>query len=155
MPRPGVGAVGMVPGDEAGARFLLVEDNPQDARLLQEAFRETDVQPHVTHCLNAEKAWKTLQDGLKAPATGLPNLLLLDLNLPGTSGHELLERMRGVPLLASLPVIILSSSQAQADVSRARGNKATAYMGKPLTMDGYVALAQDLVTLWTDGRLRA
>lgn len=145
----------MVPGSGSGARFLLVEDNPQDARLLQEAFRETEARPQVTHCLNAEKAWKALQEGLKAPATGLPNLLLLDLNLPGTSGHELLERMRGVPLLANLPVIVLSSSQAQADVNRARGNKATAYMAKPLTMDGYVALAQDLVTLWSDGRLRA
>lgn len=143
----------MVPG--SGARFLLVEDNPQDARLLMEAFRETEASPQVTHCLNAEKAWKTLQDALKSPATSLPSLLLLDLNLPGTSGHELLERMRGVPLLEALPVIVLSSSQAQNDVARARGNRATAYMAKPLTMDGYVALAQDLVQLWSDGRLKA
>src|SRR3989442_408940 len=114
----------------SGARFLLVEDNPQDARLLQEAFRETAVHPQVTHCLNAEKAWKLLQDGLKAPATALPSLLLLDLNLPGTSGHELLERMRGVPLLERMPVIVLTSSHHQADVVRARGNKATAYMAK-------------------------
>lgn len=138
----------------AAARFLLVEDNPQDARLLQEAFRETEARPEVTHCPNAEKAWKVLQEALKAPSTQLPHLLLLDLNLPGTSGHELLERMRGVPLLERLPVIILSSSQHQADVQRARGNQATAYMAKPLTMDGYVALAQDLVTLWADGRVR-
>jgi len=143
----------MVP--PATARFLLVEDNPQDARLLQEAFRETSARPQVVHCLNAERAWKTLQEGLKSPAGGLPDLLLLDLNLPGTSGHELLERMRGVPLLERIPVIVLSSSQHQADVQRARGNKAVAYMAKPLTMDGYVALATDLVTLWSDGRLRA
>ena len=149
-----MGGVGMVPGGTQ-ARFLLVEDNPQDARLLQEAFRETSVRPEVTHCANAEKAWKALQEALKAPGNLLPNLLLLDLNLPGTSGHELLERMRGVPLLERLPVIILSSSQHQADVQRARGNQATAYMAKPLTMDGYVALAQDLVTLWADGRLKA
>ena len=136
-------------------RFLVVEDNPQDARLLVEAFRETDAQPQVTHCLNADKAWKALQDGLKSPTTALPHLVLLDLNLPGTSGHELLERMRGVPLLNALPVIILSSSQAQTDVHRARGNRATAYMAKPLTMDGYVALANDLVLLWSDGRLKA
>lgn len=154
MPPRGVAGVGMVPGGGA-ARFLLVEDNPQDARLLQEAFRETAVRPEVTHCPNAEKAWKVLQEGLKAPATRLPNLLLLDLNLPGTSGHELLERMRGVPLLERLPVIVLSSSQHQADVQRARGNQATAYMAKPLTMDGYVALAHDLVQLWSDGRLSA
>jgi CheY-like chemotaxis protein len=144
----------MVPPAPA-PRFLLVEDNPQDARLLQEAFRETAARPQVVHCLNAERAWKTLQESLKAPATQLPELLLLDLNLPGTSGHELLERMRGVPILERIPVIVLSSSQHQADVQRARGNKATAYMAKPLTMDGYVALANDLVTLWTDGRLRA
>lgn len=144
----------MVPGGGA-ARFLLVEDNPMDARLLVEAFRETTAKPQVTHCPNAEKAWKTLQEALKSPSTHLPDLLLLDLNLPGTSGHELLERMRGVPLLESLPVIVLSSSQHQADVSRARGNRATAYMAKPLTMDGYVTLAEDLVTLWADGRLRA
>lgn len=143
----------MVPGASGSARFLLVEDNPQDARLIQEAFRETAAKPQLTHCPNAEKAWKTLQDAMRSPATQLPHLLLLDLNLPGTSGHELLERMRGVPLLQSLPVIVLSSSQHQADVSRARGNKATAYMAKPLTMDGYVALAQDLVNLWSDGRL--
>jgi len=143
----------MVPGG-AKARFLLVEDNPQDARLLVEAFRETEAHPDVIHCTNAEKAWKALQEALKAPTTHLPHLLLLDLNLPGTSGHELLERMRAVPLLERLPVIILSSSQHQADVQRARGNQATAYMAKPLTMDGYVALAQDLVTLWADGRLR-
>ena len=154
MPGPRVGGVGMVPGGSPAARFLLIEDNPQDARLLQEAFRETDARPEVTHCLNAEKAWKTLQEGLKTPAASLPHMLLLDLNLPGTSGHELLERMRSVPLLEKLPVIILSSSQHQADVQRARGNQATAYMAKPLTMDGYVALAQDLVTLWADGRLR-
>jgi CheY-like chemotaxis protein len=139
----------------SAARFLLVEDNPQDARLLQEAFRETDVQPQVTHCLNAEKAWKALQDGLKSPARDLPHMLLLDLNLPGTSGHELLERMRGVPLLERMPVIVLTSSHHQTDVERARGNKATAYMAKPLTMDGYVALANDLIHLWADGRLRA
>ena len=147
-----MGPGAMVP---APARFLLIEDNPQDARLLQEAFRETPAKPHVTHAPNAEKAWKALQDGLKAPATGLPDLILLDLNLPGTSGHELLERMRGMPLLERLPVIILSSSQHQADVIRARGNRATAYMAKPLTMDGYVSLAEDLVNLWADGRLRA
>jgi CheY-like chemotaxis protein len=141
----------MVP---APARFLVVEDNPQDARLLQEAFRETPAKPQVTHAANAEKAWKVLQEALKAPATQMPDLVLLDLNLPGTSGHELLERMRGVPLLEALPVIVLSSSQHQADVVRARGNRATAYMAKPLTMDGYVALAQDLVHLWADGRLR-
>ena len=145
----------MAPGSGSSPRFLLVEDNPQDARLLVEAFRETEAKPQLTHCLNADKAWKVLQDGLKTPSSSLPHLLLLDLNLPGTSGHELLERMRGVPLLATLPVIILSSSQAQADVHRARSNRATAYMAKPLTMDGYVALAQDLVTLWADGRLRA
>ena len=145
----------MAPGGRTDARFLLVEDNPQDARLLQEAFRETEARPQVIHCLNAEKAWKTLQEALKAPGTSLPHLLLLDLNLPGTSGHELLERMRGVPLLERLPVIVLTSSQHQADVERARGNRATAYMAKPLTMDGYVALAEDLVTLWSDGRLRA
>jgi CheY-like chemotaxis protein len=138
----------------APARFLVVEDNPLDARLLQEAFRETPGKPQVVHCANAEKAWRTLQEALKSPATSLPDLMLLDLNLPGTSGHELLERMRGVPLLAQLPVIILSSSQHQADVVRARGNQATAYMAKPLTMDGYLALAQDLVHLWSDGRLR-
>lgn len=145
----------MVPSGAGAARFLLVEDNPQDARLLQEAFRETEAKPLLTHCSNADKAWKHLQDAMKTPSTALPHLLLLDLNLPGTSGHELLERMRGMPLLQNLPVIILSSSQAQADVHRARSNRATAYMAKPLTMDGYVALAQDLVTLWADGRLRA
>jgi CheY-like chemotaxis protein len=153
MPSLGVVATAMAVAGSS-ARFLLVEDNPQDARLLQEAFRETAIRPAVTHCLNAEKAWKHLQEALKTPAASMPDLLLLDLNLPGTSGHELLERMRGVPLLERVPVIVLTSSHHQADVERARGNKATAYMAKPLTMDGYIALANDLVHLWADGRTR-
>jgi two-component system, chemotaxis family, response regulator Rcp1 len=143
----------MASGGSPAVRFLLVEDNPQDARLLEEAFRETHTNPKVTLALTADNAWKELQDGLKAPG-GLPSAVLLDLNMPGTSGHELLERMRGDPRLDRVPVIVLTSSHHKADIDRARGNRATAYMAKPLTMDGYVALARDLVHLWADGRAR-
>src|ERR1051326_9348599 len=72
--RGGGRRVGMAPPSPT-ARFLLGEDNPQDARLLQEAFRETAVQTQVVHCINAERAWKTLQEAMKSPATQLPDLL--------------------------------------------------------------------------------
>src|SRR5687768_17108256 len=133
-------------------RLMLVEDNPDDARLIQEGLREVAGRPQLDHFADAEKAWKALQASFHTPGAALPDLVLLDLNLPGTSGHEFLERLRAAPGLMQLPVIVLTSSQRQADIERARGAKASAYFAKPLTMDGYVTLARDLVEFWLDGR---
>jgi chemotaxis family two-component system response regulator Rcp1 len=134
-----------------GIRLMIVEDNPDDARLIREGLREVASKPQLEHFEDAESAWTALSAGLKGPA-GLPDLLLLDLNLPGTSGHELLERLRATPVLSQIPVVVLTSSQRQADIERARSARASAYFAKPLTMDGYVTLARDLVEFWLDGR---
>lgn len=143
----------MVESNAGVLRVLLVEDNPHDARLLMDAFREVTRSTRIQHCPDAGKAWKVLQDAMRAPAQRMPHAVLLDVKLPGTSGPELLERLRTVPVMDKLPVIMLTSSRHQADVERTRGANAAAYFVKPLTMDGYVALARELVELWMGGRL--
>lgn len=142
----------MATAPDAAVHFLVVEDNPQDARLLQEAFREVGAHPKVTHCTSADHAFEVL-DGLRLRGAPLPDVVLLDLKLPGASGHDLLERLRSVPRLQALPVIILSSSQYEVDVQRARENRAAAYFAKPLTLEGYLAFANELMELWGSGRL--
>ncbi len=143
----------MVPETGRDIHFFLVEDNPQDARLLQEAFREVGARPRVTHCTDADAAMYALEEMLQKGGR-LPDLVLLDLKLPGASGHEFLERLRGVPGLQTMPVIILSSSQHEADVQRARNNRAVAYFAKPLTLEGYMGFANDLLDLLRSGKLQ-
>ena len=75
----------------------------------------------------------------------------MDLNLPGSSGHDLLERLSSDARLCAIPVVVLTSSNHPADVARARAGLASAYFLKPLTMDGYLGLAMDLKELMAQG----
>ncbi len=135
-------------------RLLVVEDNPQDARLLKEALREVGATPEMTVAGSADDAWEMLE-AIRDKGGLYPDLILLDLKLPGASGHEFLERLRAAPRMQALPVIILTSSQYEPDVQRARTNKAVAYFAKPLTLEGYMGFARDLMELWSGGRLKS
>ncbi len=138
-----------MPARPATLRLLLVEDHAQDVRLLQEAFRETGFAVDLQACPDAEAAWKALQ-AAQRPAD-LPQAILLDLNLPGTSGHEFLARLNQDARLRALPVVVLTSSNHPSDVERARAGAASAYFLKPLTLAGYLTLAGELQTLWRNG----
>src|SRR3954454_13310521 len=93
-------------------RILLVEDNPGDAQLVRMAFAEALPQARVSVAGDGEAALSRLHD------EGPPDLLLLDLNLPRLSGHEVLEAIKRDAALKPLPVVVLSSSQAETDVTR-------------------------------------
>lgn len=77
-----------------------------------------------------------------------PDLILLDLNLPKLSGHEVLSRLKENPATARIPVIILTSSRAEGDVRRAYDSHANAYLKKPSTLDGLLTAAQDINNFW-------
>ena len=124
---------------------LLIEDNPGDVRLLQEAFRE----------LHADINLRVAKDG----AEGLdllfhgrphPDLILLDLNLPKVSGHEVLARVKTNPDTCRIPVIVLTSSRAEADVRRAYQSHANAYLKKPSTLDGLISAAEQIKSFWLE-----
>ncbi|WP_224270801.1 response regulator [Haloprofundus salinisoli] len=128
--------------------ILLVEDNPGDIRLTQEAFSEckTNCQIHVTR--DGEEATDFLdQRGAYADATR-PDLILLDLNLPNKDGGELLTEIAEDPDVRRIPVIILSSSASEEDISNAYAHCANAYLIKPVDPLKFVSLARTVEEFW-------
>src|ERR1700761_3121795 len=131
-------------------QLLIIEDNPGDVRLLEEAFRElrADVNIHV-----AKDGAEGLDMVLHSPQPKghwHPDLILLDLNLPKVSGHDVLIRIKSNPKTCRIPIIILTSSRAEADVRRAYESHANAYLKKPSTLDGLMSTAQDIKSFWME-----
>src|SRR4029450_425941 len=128
--------------------ILLVEDNPADVNLLRESLRQASVthQLHVT--ANGEDALEFLcrrGDHANAPR---PQLILLDLNLPGKSGHELLEELKLDALLHNIPVIVLSPSASERDVGRAYDLHANCYIQKPSDLDSFLHVVHAIEDFW-------
>lgn len=124
-------------------RLIVVDDDPVDVRFVMRAFSDAGSPLEITHAADAEVA----SDRLDAEAF---DYILLDINMPGISGMELLKRLRGRPRTAVTPVIMLSSSSNTADVSRAYENGANAYAVKPSTLSGYRAFAEGFTRFWVD-----
>ncbi|WP_337183020.1 response regulator [Shinella sp.] len=129
---------------EGSARKLIVvDDDPVDVRFVMRAFSDAGSPLEITHAADAEAA----SDRLDAEVF---DYILLDINMPGVSGMELLKRLRGRPRTAVTPVIMLSSSSNTADVSRAYENGANAYAVKPSTLSGYREFAEGFTRFWVD-----
>jgi two-component system, chemotaxis family, response regulator Rcp1 len=122
--------------------ILLVEDNPGDARLVQEALRGSPAQLVIVG--SGEEALSVLA------AHGAPDLVLLDLNLPGMDGFRVLEYFKSRLSLRVIPVVIFSSSAAEADIQRAYRGFANCYIKKPDTFDDFMKIVQSTVMYWTE-----
>ena len=118
---------------------LIVDDNPADASLVRRALLEGGVCGSV---LLAEDGPEAL-DRLRRPG-GRPDLVLLDLNLPGMTGQEILSEIRKDPSLRGLPVVVLSGSSWEGDAAEARALGADLYLVKPDDLDGFLRVAQAL-----------
>jgi len=128
-------------------RVLLVEDSDSDVELLRAVFE--DALPGV----RLEVAWdgeQALARMLDADRPELPDMVLLDLNLPRVGGLEVLAAMRASedPLVARLPVVVLTTSRAPADVDRAYTLGARAYVPKPFDVDELLRVGRSLVEFW-------
>ncbi|MHB8634833.1 MAG: response regulator [Thermoplasmatota archaeon] len=126
----------------------VVEDSAVHAKFLVEAMARTARPPAVRTFTDAETAWPVISDLVRQPRAQWPRLAIIDLGLPNASGLDLLERIRRNAAFQDWPVIILTASQHEADIQAARGAKATAYYTKPVDVNGYLKLANDLVDLW-------
>lgn len=128
--------------------LLLVEDNPGDVRLTEEAFNEiaTDITLHVA--MDGADALEMLDDWRTDPSESIPDLVLLDLNLPRMGGFEFLETIRDDPDSTNLPVIVLTSSEATEDVQESYRKSANAYLTKPTAPDEFVSIARAVETFW-------
>lgn len=123
---------------------LLVEDNPADAWLTIEAFRRADAALQVEVCEDGESALARLRDA-SAP---LPQLILLDLNLPGIDGREVLAILKADPDLCRVPVCILTTSRAEEDIARAYAQHTNAYVVKPLDLNAFRTAIQQIERFW-------
>jgi chemotaxis family two-component system response regulator Rcp1 len=133
---------------DAGAerRLLLVEDNPADADLVVEALGGLPYPVHVSTALDGEHALAALQEAARSGA--LPDLVLLDLNLPRMSGHEVLAQVKTDPALCDVPVVVLTSSSAVQDSDAARALRAEGFVTKPLELEEYLRTIQATARRW-------
>lgn len=125
-------------------RILLVEDSVADVELTLDALADAKIANEVT----------VVRDGVDAMAYLLdedeprPDLVILDLNLPRMSGHEVLAAMRAHEELRRLPVAILTTSSAEADVVRTYDLGANCYLSKPVDVDAFVHVVQSIENFW-------
>lgn len=128
--------------------ILLVEDNPGDVRLLEEALAVTDI-PHRLHAVtNGNEAIEFVYRRGEDADTPQPDLVLLDLNLPHTDGHEVLTELKSNPEHSRIPIIVLSSSNEEEDVQRAYAAGANAYLTKPVDPDELVERVELIESFW-------
>ncbi|HEX8454763.1 MAG TPA: response regulator [Longimicrobium sp.] len=127
---------------------LLVEDNPGDVRLTREALKEGKVSNNLHVAPDGVEALAFLRrEGPHAGAVQ-PDLILLDLNLPRKGGREVLEEIKSDPALRHIPVVILTSSQAEQDIARAYDLHANCYISKPVDLDQFINVVRSIEDFW-------
>ena len=123
--------------------ILMVEDNPGDVRLAKEALRDAKVRNEMVVASDGERAMEILTG-----AERLPDLVLLDLNLPKKHGREVLAQMKSDDGLKRIPVVVLTSSQAEEDVLGTYDLHANCYITKPLDLDQFVKVVNSIEDFW-------
>jgi diguanylate cyclase (GGDEF)-like protein len=128
--------------------ILLVEDNPGDVRLVAEVLKQAKVVHHLTVACNAVEALAFLhRTGQHEFALGA-DLILMDINLPGMNGLDLIQKIKTDPKLVRIPIVALTSSDADDDVRRAYDAYANCYVRKPLDLDQFVAIMRNVSHFW-------
>jgi two-component system, chemotaxis family, response regulator Rcp1 len=128
--------------------ILLVEDNPGDARLTLEAFKEAKVINHLSVVSDGVEALAYLRRQDRYASAATPDLILLDLNLPRMDGREVLAAIKEDAALRTIPVVVLTTSSSQDDVARAYGHHANCYITKPVDLDQFLKVIQSIESFW-------
>jgi two-component system, chemotaxis family, response regulator Rcp1 len=127
---------------------LLVEDSPGDVRLTREAFREANPAVRMHVASDGIEAMAFLRhEGANADAPR-PDFILLDLNLPKMDGREVLALIKDDDSLRTIPTIILTTSEADADILHSYELNANAYLRKPVTLEAFEALVRSINDFW-------
>ena len=133
------------------ARILLVEDNRMDVELTLDAFREAKLLNTVTVVTDGQEALDYLMGHGKyadRDTYRMPNLVLLDLKLPGVDGFEVLRQVKSTPILKRLPVIILTSSKEEGDLALSYDSGANSYLVKPISFEGFLGVVRQIAGYW-------
>lgn len=128
--------------------ILLVEDNPGDVRLTQEAFREARMPIKINVAMDGEEAIAYLRRQAPYELATRPDLILLDLNIPKKDGREVLAEIKADPLLHDIPVVVLTTSNAEQDIQKTYNLEVNAYINKPVDFDRFFEIVQKIEDFW-------
>jgi len=133
------------------ARILLVEDNRMDVELILDAFRQARLGNEIHIARDGQEALDYLfghGEYADRETYPLPDLILLDLKMPGIDGHEVLRRVKETPGIKRLPIVILTSSKEEGDCAISYDNGANSYLVKPVSFDGFLEVVRQLTSYW-------
>ncbi len=128
--------------------ILLVEDNPADVLLTAEALREGGVSHELNVVNNGADAISYVRSRGKYSDSVLPDIIFLDINLPKKNGFEVLAELKEDPELKRIPVIILTTSSAKQDISKAYDLHANCYIVKPVELDDFFGILKSIEDFW-------
>jgi CheY-like chemotaxis protein len=128
--------------------ILLVEDNEGDVRLTQEALKDSKLHVALNVAVDGVEALEYLRQKGRFKTAPVPDLILLDLNLPRKSGMEVLEEIKSDAALKDVPVVIMTSSSAEADIVKSYKLHANCYITKPLDLNQFIEVVKAIDHFW-------
>jgi two-component system, chemotaxis family, response regulator Rcp1 len=128
--------------------ILLVEDNPGDIRLAREALDESKLKNNLSVVMDGVEALKYLRFEGKYSGVSLPDIILLDLNLPRKNGVEVLQEIKSDDNLKYIPVVILTSSKADEDIFKTYNLHANCFITKPVDMIQFMHVVKSIEEFW-------
>ncbi len=127
---------------------LLVEDNPGDVRLTQEAFKEAKISINLDVTMDGAEAIKFLRKEGEYADVVTPDLILLDLNLPKKDGREVLKEIKTDDMLKRIPVVVLTTSNAEQDIMKSYNLHVNCYINKPVDFEKFFDIIQKIEEFW-------
>ena len=128
--------------------ILLAEDNPGDARLTVEGFKDAKVKNNITVVEDGMEALAYLRHEGPYANVALPDLILLDLNMPKKDGREVLAEIKADEELRRIPVLVFTISNAEKDILEAYDLQASAFITKPIDLDEFITVVKSLEEFW-------
>lgn len=128
--------------------ILLIEDNPADVRLTEEAFKEGKVLNNLSVVANGVEALDFLRRKGKYADSPRPDLILLDLNMPKKNGREVLGEIKQDPDFKRIPIVVLTISKSEEDIMKSYNLHANCYISKPVGLDQFIDVVKSIEDFW-------
>ena len=128
--------------------ILLIEDNEGDILLTAKAFEEAKINNELRVCRNGQEGLDYLFRRGKYVDAILPDIILLDLNMPGISGQEVLEKIKNTEVINTIPVVILTTSESEKDIQESYQLHANSYIKKPVNFEQFVHIVKQIQSYW-------
>jgi two-component system, chemotaxis family, response regulator Rcp1 len=128
--------------------ILLVEDNPGDIRLTKEVLKEGKIRNNLSVVTDGEEALLFLKKSGEYKGAFTPDIILLDLNLPKKDGREVLSQIKEDPILKLIPVIVLTTSDAEQDIMNMYAHHANCYITKPVDFNQFINVIRSIENFW-------